>query len=70
MKLFTNWKTTSAGIVAFLAGISALTGDLSTMVSAMMFDFTKLLTDIGMISAGFVGIFGKDFNVTGGTTRQ
>jgi hypothetical protein len=40
------------------------------MFSKGQVDGTMLMTDLGIIGAGFTGLFAKDHNVTGGTVRQ
>lgn len=61
-----NYKTTAAGIGAILGAAASLI----TMFSKGQVDGTLLMTDIGIISAGFTGLFAKDHNVTGGDVRQ
>jgi hypothetical protein len=61
--MLTNWKTTGGGVGAILLGI----GGIITMLTKGQVDGTTLVTDLGLISAGFIGLFGKDANVTGGT---
>lgn len=54
-----NWKTTALGIAAILAAVSDL---IATLVNG---DPTHLFMDVSTISAGFVGIFAKDYDVSG-----
>ena len=61
-----NWKTTAAGVGAILGAA----GGLVTMFSKGQVDGTLFMTDLGIISAGFTGLFAKDHNVSGGDVRQ
>jgi hypothetical protein len=61
-----SWKTTMAGILAIVGGVTGLifavtshTINQATVTGAV----TAILTGIGLI-------FAKDFNVTGGTNPQ
>ena len=56
----TNWKTTLSGILPIVGAL----GDLATMASSGNWDGQHLLTDIGLIGAGSVGLFAKDHNVS------
>lgn len=62
----TNWKTTSAGILAIVGGIvrfyfAAKSGSITE--EAVITTVTAILTGVGLI-------FAKDSNVTGGTIQQ
>ena len=59
-----NWKTTSAGLAAMLSAA----GHLLTAVAGG--DFTTIMTDLPMIFGGLGLMAAKDYNVTGGDTRQ
>ncbi|PYF05053.1 hypothetical protein BJ122_102279 [Rhodopseudomonas faecalis] len=60
--MFTNWKTTVAGIGAILLGA----GHIATNVANGTFTGNELFADFGAIVAGVGLLFGKDWNVTGG----
>jgi flagellar hook protein FlgE len=64
--MLANWKTTLGGVGAILGAAASL----ATMFSKGQVDGTMLMTDLGIIGAGFTGLFAKDHNVTGGTVRQ
>ncbi len=61
--MFTNWKTTLAGIGAVLLAL----GHLVTTVSTGSFGFETLSADLAAIVAGIGLLFGKDWNITGGS---
>jgi hypothetical protein len=61
--MVTSWKTTSAGAAAIFGAVASLL----SMASKGQIDGNVLMTDIGVISAGIMGLFAKDNNVTGGT---
>lgn len=62
--MFKNWKTTSAGIIMVLGGITTLVFANHPLTSeAIMGAATAILGGIGLM-------FAKDNNVTGGTTPQ
>jgi hypothetical protein len=54
-----NWQTTLAGIVAALAGAAKVIPALQP--------YADILTSVGLVAAGIVGVAAKDKNVTGGT---
>ena len=61
--MFTNWKTTSAGIIAI---VGAVTGFYFALQSNNL--TPEVITGcIGSLLAGIGLIFAKDSNVTGGT---
>lgn len=62
----TNWKTTLAGIAAILVSIAAI---ITTIVNGT-FDVNLIVTNGAAILAGIGLLFGKDWNVTGGTKQQ
>jgi len=62
--MFTNWKTTSAGLLLIIGGISALIfANHPLTQEAIMGSATSILGGIGLL-------FAKDNNVTGGTKQQ
>jgi hypothetical protein len=60
----TSWKTTIAGILPIVGAI----GQLATMASTGNWNGDMLLTDVGLISAGAIGLFAKDHNVSNAPT--
>ena len=61
-----NWKTTSAGILAIVGGVTGLVFSIihKTITEASVTGcITTILGGVGLL-------FAKDFNVTGGTTQQ
>ena len=64
MSGFNNWKTTLMGAAAILTSGGHLLGSVASG------DFGSIGTDGSAILAGLGLLFAKDFNVTGGTTRQ
>jgi hypothetical protein len=59
-----NWKTSLGGGVTALLGVASLLG---IKVGQQPIDPT---TAISMITGGVTLMFAKDYNVTGGDTRQ
>jgi len=57
---FTNWKTTSFGILAIVGGIVALVFAPAITAPIIMGSATSIVTGVGLI-------FAKDGDVTGGT---
>ena len=49
-----NWKTSLAGIASIISGIALYVNHPEQIESA-----------IGLVTVGFVGIFGKDHDITG-----
>lgn len=60
--MFTNWKTTLAGIGAVLLAI----GHLVTTISTGSFGLESLTADAAAVITGVGLLFGKDWNITGG----
>jgi GH24 family phage-related lysozyme (muramidase) len=58
----TNWQTAFAGAIAAIAG-------LAKVVPALQ-PYSDILTSIGLVAAGAVGVAAKDRNVTGGSVPQ
>jgi hypothetical protein len=57
----TSWKTTAAGILPIVGGFY----DLANMfLGGGAPDGNKLMMDISIISAGLIGLFAKDHNVS------
>jgi hypothetical protein len=66
MNLFTNWKTTSSGLLLIAGGVARgyfayRTGQIDE--EAVMTSTTSIVSGVGLIMA-------KDSNVTGGTVAQ
>ncbi len=61
--MLTNWKTSATGVAAILGAVASLI----SMIAEGKVDGNILMTDFGVISAGIMGLFAKDKNVTGGT---
>lgn len=64
MNGFNNWKTTLAGAGGILTAGGHLLGAISSG------DFSSIGTDGTAIMLALGLMFAKDYNVTGGTTRQ
>jgi hypothetical protein len=60
--MFSNWKTTLAGVGAILLAA----GHLLTSVSTGGFTGNELFADGAAIVTGIGLLFGKDWNITGG----
>ncbi len=59
-----SWKTTLAGLLPILSAL----GQLAGMAQTGQWNGDLLLTDIGLISAGAIGLFAKDRNVSNAPT--
>jgi hypothetical protein len=57
--LGTSWQTTLAGVIAALAGAAKVIPALQP--------YADILTSVGLVAAGVVGVAAKDKNVSGGT---
>jgi hypothetical protein len=73
-RILVSKKTTVGGITSILSGLGLLAGPLDGLVNGTLTDVPMAILQvkaaIGFIGIGFVGIFAKDNNVTGGTVRQ
>jgi hypothetical protein len=56
MNFLTNWRTTLAGAAAIAGALAALL----KMLSTGSIDPTLLWTNLGIISAGVMGLFARD----------
>jgi hypothetical protein len=59
--MLTNWKTSAAGVALILGGIV----DVLTQFASGQWDGTRLMADYTAITGGVMGLFAKDFNVSG-----
>lgn len=66
MKIWTNWGTTSSGILAI---VTAITGFVFAVKSHQITP-EIIATCVSGLLAGVGLIFAKDYNVTGGNVKQ
>jgi hypothetical protein len=64
--IWKNWKTTSAGILAIVGGITRF----AFAMKAGEFTEESVTTTVMAILTGIGLIFAKDGNITGGTIKQ
>ena len=62
--MFNNWKTTIAGLATICTSLGVIFAGLKSG------DTSSIGTQIPVILAGVTGLFAKDWNVTGGDTKQ
>lgn len=60
--MMTSWRTTAAGILPIIGGLYDIAGMF--LGGTGVPDGSKLMVDFSIISAGLIGIFAKDHNVS------
>jgi hypothetical protein len=61
MNFLTSWKTTALGAAAILVAAA----DMLHQFGSGEWDGNRLYADYTAISSGVIGLFAKDFNVSG-----